>query len=159
MLNINYQKFVSFIKNAKSIAIIGNGGNMAVAEHAASDMSRYLQKFCFAPTAIHLTALGGDENWHQKWVDYAALNADLIIGITTRINSPISNALENIENINRFLIAPKRHSTVPTLLIQKNQCHRIDFTTDELTFHEFEVEVLWQFYMFFRECGAELNTI
>lgn len=147
------------VKQAKTIAIIGNGGNMAVAEHAASDMSRYLQKFCFSPTAVHLTALGGDAGWHQKWVDYAALNADLIIGITTRLNSPISNALESLENTNRFLIAPKEHPGIPTLVINKNSCHRLDPKSNSLTFHEFEVEVLWQFYMIFSECGAVLKSI
>jgi len=156
---MTFSNLVKQIQQANSIAIVGNGGNMAVAEHAASDLSRYLGKFCFAPTAVHLSAVGGDNGWHQKWIDYAALNADLIIGITTRINSPISNALEVLDSTNRVLIAPEEHPNVPTLVIQKNTCHRLDPTTNSLTFHEFEVEVLWQFYMLFRECGAELKTI
>lgn len=156
---MTFSNLATQIQRANSIAIVGNGGNMAVAEHAASDLSRYLGKFCFAPTAVHLTALGGDEGWHQKWVDYAALSADLIIGITTRINSPISNALDVLDSTNRFLIAPEKHPNIPTLVIQKHYCHCLDLTTNSLTFHEFEVEVLWQFYMLFRECGAKLQTI
>jgi len=48
---------------------------------------------------------------------------------------------------------------VPTVVIDKNSCRRIDTNKDNLTFHEFEVEVLWQFYMLFHECGADLMTI
>jgi hypothetical protein len=65
------------VKRASSIAIIGNGGNLAIARHAASDVSRHLNKFCFAPECIHLTALGGDEGWHKKWVDQYGSNSDL----------------------------------------------------------------------------------
>ena len=142
----NFSLFSKKIKEANSIAIVGNGGNLAVAKHAASDLTRYLNKFCYAPECVHLTALGGDGGWHQKWIETYATHADLIIGITTRIDSPISNTLETL-NHNKFLIAPKEHPNVHTLTIEGE------------TFHEFEVNVLWQFYMLFQECGAELKKI
>jgi hypothetical protein len=132
------------VKRASSIAIIGNGGNLAIARHAASDVSRHLNKFCFAPECIHLTALGGDEGWHKKWVDQYGSNSDLIIGITTRLDSPIANALQNK---NAFLFAPKKHNIIDTIVIDKK------------TFHEFEVETLWQFYMLMESCGAILPSI
>lgn len=132
------------VKRSSSIAIIGNGGNLAIARHAASDMSRHLNKFCFAPECIHLTALGGDTGWHKKWVDQYGSNSDLIIGITTRIDSPIADALVGK---NAFLFAPKQHKSIETILINKN------------TFHEFEVETLWQFYMLMEKCGAILPSI
>ena len=85
---------IDAVKRSSSIAVIGNGGNLAIAKHAASDMSRHLNKFCFAPECIHMSALGGDERWHEKWIDqYASGAADLLIGITTRIDSPIAKAL------------------------------------------------------------------
>lgn len=142
----NFSLLAQKINEANSIAIVGNGGNLAVASHAASDLTRYLGKFCFAPTAVHLTALGGDNPWHKEWIHTYATNADLIIGITTRINSPISNAIETLDH-NKFLIAPKEHPTVDTLIINSE------------TYHEFEVNVLWEFYMLFQECGAELKRI
>ena len=46
--------------DAGKIALIGNGGNLAIAQHMASDIYRHTDKFCFAPDAINLTALGGD---------------------------------------------------------------------------------------------------
>jgi hypothetical protein len=139
----NFSLLATKIKEANSIAIVGNGGNLAVAKHAASDLTRYLNKFCYAPECVHLTALGGDGGWHKKWIDTYATHADLIIGITARLDSPISNALENLDH-NKFLIAPKEHQTIPTLTIQGE------------TYHEFEVNVLWEFYMLFQECGATL---
>lgn len=136
---------VDAVKRSSSIAVIGNGGNLAIAKHAASDMSRHLGKFCFAPECIHMSALGGDERWHEKWIDqYAAGAADLLIGITTRIDSPIAKALQFR---NAFIFAPQKHSLVPTVVIDKK------------TFHEFEVETLWQFYMLMEKCGAELPLI
>ena len=142
----NFSLLAQKIKEANTIAIIGNGGNLAVAKHAASDMTRHLNKFCYAPECVHLTALGGDTGWHKKWIDSYATHADLIIGITTRIDSPISNSLELL-NHNKFLIAPKKHLTIETLII------------DRETYHEFEVDVLWNFYMLFEECGAILPKI
>ena len=136
---------IDAVKRSSSIAVIGNGGNLAIAKHAASDMSRHLNKFCFAPECIHMSALGGDERWHEKWIDqYASGAADLLIGITTRIDSPIAKALENKHAV---IFAPQKHSSVATVVIDKN------------TFHEFEVETLWQFYMLMEHCGAVLPSI
>lgn len=135
---------IDSVKSAKSIAIIGNGGNLAIARHAASDMSRHLDKFCFAPEAVHLTALGGDGGWHDKWVDQYGSHAELLIGITTRSVSPIGDALMFR---NSFLFAPKKHRLIPTVVIPS------------ATFHEFEVKTLWQFYMLMEKCGAKLPRL
>ena len=138
-------KDTKLIRPAKSIAIIGNGGNLAIAKHAASDMTRHLGKFCFAPESVHMSALGGDSPWHTPWIEQYARNAQVMIGITTRIDSPIANALSNKPNA--ILFAPKQHPTIETVVIDKK------------TFHEFEVETLWQFYMLMEECGSILATI
>ena len=86
---------VEHIKMSRAIAIVGNGGNLAIAQHAASDLSRYLGKFAFAPDAVHLTACGSDGDWHDKWIKYAVNQADFVIGITTRLDSPITKGLES----------------------------------------------------------------
>ena len=138
-------KVIKLINQAKSIAVIGNGGNLAIAKHAASDMSRHLGKFCFAPESVHMSALGGDSPWHTPWIEHYARNAQVMIGITTRLDSPIANALANKPDA--ILFAPKQHPTIETVVIDKK------------TFHEFEVETLWQFYMLMERCGAVLPTI
>jgi len=135
---------INTVKQSSSIAIIGNGGNLAIARHAASDMSRHLNKFCFAPECVHLTALGGDNGWHKPWIEQYAKNADLIIGITTRKESPIS---ESLMFTNSFLFAPQKHHSLPTVIIPSK------------TFHEFEVKTLWQFYMLMEKCGATLPEL
>lgn len=151
---------IESVKSAKSVAIIGNGGNLAIANHVGSDMNRYLGKFTFYPDAVHLTALSQDKPWHKPWIHYASQNADVIIGITTRVKSPIADALAELpDHYDCFLFCPEKHPTVPTIVIDKDKCRRIDEGKENLTFHEFEVEVLWQFYMLFHECGADLMTI
>ena len=151
---------IESVKSAKSVAIIGNGGNLAIANHVGSDMNRYLGKFTFYPDAVHLTALSQDKARHKPWIHYASQNADVIIGITTRVKSPIADALAELpDHYDCFLFCPEEHPTVPTIVIDKDKCRRIDEEKENLTFHEFEVEVLWQFYMLFHECGADLMTI
>jgi hypothetical protein len=132
------------IKDSNRIAIIGNGGNLAIARHVASDMTRHLDKFCFAPEAVHLTALGGDGPWHHQWVCQYAKHADLIIGITTRINSPIA---ESLDGRHAILIAPMKHWRTETIIIE------------EKTYHEFEVQTLSTCYDLMEELGAELPKI
>jgi len=152
---------VEHIKMSRAIAIVGNGGNLAIAQHAASDLSRYLGKFAFAPDAVHLTACGSDGDWHDKWIKYAVNQADFVIGITTRLDSPITKGLESLDvrHSHKLLVCPYQHPTLPTLVINKENTYIRDNTEEDLTFHEFEVSVLWHFYMLFRQCGAKLKII
>jgi len=136
------EKIVDCITQANRIAIIGNGGNLAIASHGASDMTRHLDKHCFAPDAVHLTALGGDEGWHKKWIEEYACFADIIIGITTRVDSPI--ALAGVD----IAIAPM---DIPSA----TYTHVIP----EKTYHEFEVKALLSLYQMMEACGAELPNI
>ena len=45
MLEVNLRHFPSKLMKAKSVAILGNGGNLAVAQHMASDIFRHTGKF------------------------------------------------------------------------------------------------------------------
>jgi len=136
--------YIEDIKRAKTIALIGNGGNLAICRHAASDMSRHLGKFCYAPEGVHMSALGGDGRWHEAWIESYASHADYIIGLTTRIDSPIACALEGKR---AMIIAPEQHPTVETIVLNKE------------SYHAFEVAALWEFYMIMERCGAKLPNI
>lgn len=138
-------KIVDKVSSAKTIAIIGNGGNLAIAQHMASDMSRHLNKFCFAPDAVHLTALGRFDDWHAAWVGQYACNADVIIGITTRTNGPISQALACFPK--SILVAPKQHDLLDTLII------------NEIHFHTFEIAALQMLYELIKTCGGQLPRL
>ena len=135
MLDVDLRHFPSKLHKAKTIALFGNGGNLAVAQHMASDITRHTGKFCYAPDAIHTTALGGDGDWKVAWMQYAEF-ADLVIGITCRNCSGISNALMEVQD------------KCDTLLICPQQ-----------TYHEFECTALWTIYRLMEHIGVELPDL
>lgn len=136
------KRIADCITQANRIAIIGNGGNLAIAQHAASDMTRHLGKHCFAPDAVHLTALGGDEGWHEEWITKYGCFADIVIGITTRDDSPIAQSWLDI-------------AIAPMEIMNATYTHIIK----EKTYHEFEVAALLSLYHMMEACGAELPEI
>ena len=134
------------LKKANRIALIGNGGNLAIAQHMASDIYRHTNKFCFAPDAINTTALGGDGDWKKEWLDYAVINADLIIGITCRVNSPLVLALEKLD-VDVLLLAPDQHEFLNTIVISS------------VYYHEFEINALSTIYLMMAAAGWELPKL
>ena len=139
----NIQKF----KKANRIALFGNGGNLAVAQHMASDIFRHTGKFCFAPDSINTTALAGDVDWKTPWMQYAK-NADLIIGITCRKDATIAAALLTIEYPKQtILIAPERNDNIETIVIPAR------------SYHEFECNALWSLYMLMEASGVKLPLL
>ena len=152
MLEVDLKHFPSKLYKARTIALIGNGGNLAVAQHMASDITRYTGKFCFAPDSVHLTAVGGDGDWKLSWMQYAK-HADLIIGITCRKNSGISDALMSMSQevvqgtTDILLIAPEQHEVLDTLVIPAR------------TYHEFECTSLWTIYRLMEHIGVVLPNL
>ena len=134
------------LKKANRIALIGNGGNLAIAQHMASDIYRHTNKFCFAPDAINTTALGGDGDWKKEWLDYAVINADLVIGITCRVNSPLVLALEKLD-VEVLLLAPDQHEFLNTIVI------------NSVYYHEFEINALSTIYLMMAAGGWELPKL
>ena len=134
------------LKKANRIALIGNGGNLAIAQHMASDIYRHTNKFCFAPDAINTTALGGDGDWKKEWLDYAVINADLVIGITCRVNSPLVLALEKLD-VEVLLLAPDQHEFLKTIVI------------DSVYYHEFEINALSTIYSMVAAAGWKLPKL
>lgn len=81
-------------RNSNIILIIGNGGNLAVADHAAIDISRLTNKSASAPGSGILTSSiindFGHDKWLEKWVEIQlrglpskALNKLLVIGFSS----------------------------------------------------------------------------
>ena len=146
MMNLLIEKnILSKFKDANRIALIGTGGNLAIAQHMASDIYRHTGKFCFAPDAINLTALGGDGDWKENWLDYARKGADLIIGITCRVESPLTRLLEHEENV--ILLSPIYHETIPTIRVESEY------------YHQFEVRALYTIYMLMERNGVKLPKL
>jgi phosphoheptose isomerase len=146
--NSNIEQAAKMFDKASKIALIGNGGNLAVAQHMASDIYRHTDKFCFAPDSVSITAFDVDGGWHQKWVDYACQTADLIIGISCRTKSSLVSALEDVEyGMPVILIAPQKHKMIETIVL------------DVETYHEFEVNALWTMYMLMEYNGIVLPKL
>ena len=76
------------------IALIGNGGNLAVADHAAIDISRLTNKYGFCPgSGILASSLINDlshDTWLEKWthlvfrgLDSSSIKNHMFIGISS----------------------------------------------------------------------------
>ena len=149
MLEVDLRHFPSKLYKAKTVALVGNGGNLAVAQHMASDISRHTGKFCFAPDSVHTTAMGGDGDWKSPWMQYAK-HADLVIGMTCRKHSGISEALMSLSQevvqgtTDLLLIAPEQHQNIDTIIIPAK------------SYHEFECNAMWTIYMMMEAIGVDL---
>jgi len=147
MLEVNLRHFPSKLMKAQSVALLGNGGNLAVAQHMASDIFRHTGKFCFAPDSINTTALADKSDWKVPWMQYAK-HADLVIGISCRKHAGVSDALMEVRHkCDTLLFAPEQHETLDTCIIPAK------------TYHEFEANVLWQIYMMMENIGVELPVL
>ena len=142
------KEHISLFTDSNSIALVGTGGNLAIAQHMASDIYRHTGKFTFAPDSVGLTALGGDGDWKHDWIKYANKCADLIIGITCRKYSSTSDAVMNIRHqCDTLLFAPEQHEVLDTVVIPAR------------TYHEFETNALWQLYVMLEHIGVVLPKL
>ncbi len=147
MLEVNLRHFPSKLMKAQSVALLGNGGNLAVAQHMASDIFRHTGKFCFAPDSINTTALADKSDWKVPWMSYAK-NAELVIGITCRKHAGVSDALMKVRHqCDTLLIAPEQHEVLDTVIIPAK------------TYHEFECNAMWTIYMMMEHIGVELPDL
>ena len=148
--NPDIEKGAKMLEKANCIAIIGNGGNLAISQHAASDINRHTGKLCLAPDAVHLTAVGGDEMWKANWLAYASQHCDMILGISARSDSPMVRDIEEFAfAIPTAVIAPKKI----------NSPHIDTIVVPAKTYHEFEVNALWTIYMLMEYNGVKLPEL
>ena len=133
-------------QSARRIALVGTGGNLSICQHMASDIYRHTGKFCFAPDSVNQTALGGDSDWREPWIQYARTTADLVIGVSSRLQSPLMRVLSQ-QPANTVLFAPRTHLTLPTVVIPSR------------TYHEFECRALWALYMLMEQTGYKLPEL
>ena len=147
MLTVDLRDGPEKLRKANTVALFGNGGNMAVAQHMASDIFRHTGKFCYAPDAINTSALADKNDWKVPWMQYAQ-HADLVIGISCRINAGVSDALMSVrDKSDTILFAPEEHPELYTIVIPAK------------TYHEFECNVLWQIYMMMESIGVDLPLL
>ena len=89
-----WTKLEQQFENSKNVIIIGNGGNLAVAEHGSVYIARLTNKRSTSPgSSIRVSSLINDEKyeqWYVKWLDMETrsyskeyLKDTLIIGISS----------------------------------------------------------------------------
>tara|TARA_R100000149_G_C5874341_1_gene138076 strand:- start:1717 stop:2304 length:588 start_codon:yes stop_codon:yes gene_type:complete len=91
----------SAFKSATHIYFFGNGGNLAIADHAAIDVSRLTNKNAISPgSGITTTSIIGDTNaksWIKTWLEYRARGIDpkkcLAIGFSCSTSGTSSEAI------------------------------------------------------------------
>tara|TARA_Y100000593_G_scaffold95019_1_gene198402 strand:- start:8921 stop:9532 length:612 start_codon:yes stop_codon:yes gene_type:complete len=75
-----WKKVENLFTEATHIFLFGNGGNLAVADHAAIDISRLTDKNACAPgSGITATSIIGDKDattWFTKWLEYRLRGLD-----------------------------------------------------------------------------------
>lgn len=138
--------------NKKNILIFGHGGNLAVADHSAIDISRLTDKCSLSPgSAIQCTSLISDfsfEDWIKEWLKIILrsikIEETLIIGLSCSVGSKSSqaiiNALEYCESlgINTNLISARHKDNLSKNINQ--------IVNDSIYYHTSEVITLALFY-------------
>jgi len=151
-------------KNSKRVMIVGNGGNLAVADHAAIDVARLTNKAAFAPGSGILASSLIHETSHDEWVkNWVAISMrgiekllfseTVLIGISSSgISTNIKKALEfaTSQGIKTALITgkkPKEELKTNTIILGVEE------------YHTGEVLTLMLFYQLIHGAGFECPSI
>ncbi len=96
-----WDKFIRLFKKADNIYIVGNGGNWAVATHAAVDLSRLTNKKIHSlDSTCYMSSIANDagyENVFKKWLETYSIKKSqslLICFSATGTSKNIKNALD-----------------------------------------------------------------
>ena len=108
--NNNFKKLEKQFNKSKTIIILGNGGNLAVADHGSIDISRLTAKKAMTPgSGILISSLVNDygyENWMKEWLKIFFRDNDekntLVIGLTSTGNS--KNVFKAIDYCEKFKV-------------------------------------------------------
>jgi len=87
-------------REAENVFLFGNGGNLAIADHAAIDISRLTDKNAIAPgSGVTATSIIGDkdpESWFETWLKYRLRGLDpskcMVICLSCSTSGTSSNA-------------------------------------------------------------------
>ena len=96
----SWKQLESKFQKATNVFLFGNGGNLAIADHAAVDISRLTDKNAISPgSGITATSIIGDkdaESWFTKWLEYRLRGLDmsqcLVVGFSCSITGTSSRA-------------------------------------------------------------------
>ena len=156
-----WERMIESINNADTIYVIGNGGNMAVASHAAADITRLTKKRVWSlDSQSLLTSIANDfgyENIFKDWLDlYANPNErSMVIGFSGSGNS------KNV--VSALNWANENHNWACTLISGSgsncldSKIPEINFDNDY--FHQHEILSVMCFYEIVYNLGHKCPTI
>jgi hypothetical protein len=147
------------------IFIVGNGGNMSIADHAAVDISRITDKNAICPgSAIVATSIISDnsfETWFIKWIEQRLRFLDpsrvLVLGISCSVNGASSASL-----VSALTMASEKGCKCHMVCAQekKNKVKNINFINqDVIYYHTSEVISTMMFYQLIHASGFECPSI
>lgn len=163
----SWNKLVEDFKDSDDIYLIGNGGNWAICNHGACDMTRLFNKSNINKNIENLdsqsmiTSLSNDYGYNHlfmKWLKIRTStkknNKIMVIGVSCSGNSkniitPIYWACQ--EKYKCALISGTKSSVLP------ENINEVILDTNH--FHTGEILTLMVFYQLIHECGAPCPTI
>jgi len=165
VLSKEWEKVEELFGKKKNIFLIGNGGNMGVADHASVDMSRLTDKNVLCPgSGIIATSIIGDNSfdvWFKVWLEHRFRGIDLqdslVIAFSCSTNSESSKSIMNALN---FAV----ESGVPAVLVaavpKEDLDDRITFINqDTIYYHTSEVLSLALTYQLIHSAGFQCPSI
>ena len=159
----SWSKLQEDFNNSDLVYVIGNGGNLAVADHAAIDISRLSEKSAAAPgsgiLASSIINEVGFDNWLQTWLEFTfknkrRFNNAIVIGITTSSKSTnVFNALNwaKSKGIRTGILAGQDSDELP------EDINTVHLDVDH--YHTAEVLTLLLFYQLIESSGAHCPAI
>ena len=152
--------------NSEIIFIIGNGGNLAVADHGAVDITRLSKKLAHAPgSGILATSIISDSsfnNWFTNWIDAqtsamtnSAKEKCMVIGISS--SGTASNIVTCLENASSNKMKALMLSARKSPKVLNNQYNTVQLGTDY--YHTGEVISLMLMYQLIHGSGSQCPTI
>jgi D-sedoheptulose 7-phosphate isomerase len=157
-----WNKLTDDFNVSQNIFIFGNGGNYAIASHAAADCSRLLEKNVQSfDNMTYMTSCANDFGYDGVFTRYLellekknALNDCMIIGLTCSGNSPnICSVLEwaNERSIKTAMITGQKSTKL------SNDINEVILEVDH--FHTGELLTLALFYEIIERSGVKCPTI
>ena len=158
-----WQSLQKCFNDSKNIILVGHGGNLAIADHGAVDISRLSsnKKTTFCPgSAITGTSLINDtsfDTWLKNWLigfeESIDVNKTLLIGISSSGRSSDISCLFDYcqsKNFTTALITAKASTDIPS---------DIEVVTDTITYHESEIMALTLCYQLVHGFGHTCPSI
>jgi hypothetical protein len=150
---------------SKHVFIVGNGGNMSIADHAAVDISRLTDKNSICPgSGIVATSIISDssfEVWFTRWIEqrlrYIDASNVLVLGMSCSVNGASSHSL-----LGALSYAYEKGCKCHMICAQekKEKVSGINFINqDVIYYHTSEVISTMMFYQLIHCAGFECPSI